>query len=195
MKKKVGIYIQSGKISEAKVQLVAANSLRPTDKALKDLTDRIDLIGAPASDLSFTEKYGDYTGLAGLKGKVVILDFFAHWCPPCKASMPDMRKLTDELGAKGVEVVGVTSYYGYYKDRSKKIEKPEEYADMKGFMEDYKIDHPVIFVEHDEFKKYHVPGIPQFVLIDQNGVVRNVQVGYSAESFATFRKSVEALLK
>lgn len=149
------------------------------------------LVGSIAPELkTMPNMYGSYTNLASLKGKVVILDFFAHWCPPCKASMPDMRKLSDELGDK-LQVVGVTGYYGYFGSKSG-IDEKEEYADMKGFMDEYKIDHPVVYIDRGDFAEYGANGIPEFVLIGKDGKVKNVQVGYSAGSFAKFREMVEA---
>jgi thiol-disulfide isomerase/thioredoxin len=153
------------------------------------------LPGTPAPEFTtvMSDKYGAFTNLADLKGKVVILDFFAHWCPPCKASMPDMRALSDELGNK-VEVLGVTGYYGSFGTKQG-ISQSEEFADMKGFMDQYKMDHPVIYIDKGEFAKYGVTGIPEFVLIGKDGKVLKVQVGYSKESFVDFRTAAENAAK
>jgi thiol-disulfide isomerase/thioredoxin len=148
------------------------------------------LIGTAAPALSLLPgAYGAFTDIAALKGKVVVLDFFAHWCGPCKASFPDTRSMSDALGDK-LAVIGVTAYYGYYGTK-KGIDEKEEFGDMREFIDQYKIDHPVVYVQKDEFVKYGVSGIPEFVLIGKDGNVKKIQLGYSKESFADFRKAVE----
>lgn len=166
------------------------NSLNMARRSASYSITRTTLVGTSAPELTvMSDKYGAFTDLSALKGKVVVLDFFAHWCPPCKASMPDMRAMTDALGDK-VDVVGVTAYYGYFESK-RGISKSDEFADMKGFMNQYKIDHPVVYVEKDQFGKYGVSGIPEFVLIGKDGNVKKIQLGYDKPSFAEFRKAVE----
>jgi thiol-disulfide isomerase/thioredoxin len=194
---KAEILVDAGLTAEAKKTVLAAlkgkNLASPDLRSLVTLKNRLSLEGSTAPEFTFTRKYGEFTSLSSLKGKVVILDFFAHWCPPCKASFPDFRKLTDDL-ASNVAAVGVTSYYGFF-DKEQNLSQADEFARMSGFLEKYRIDHPVIYVEKTEFDKYGVPGIPQFVLIDKQGKVKAVQVGYDAPSFAEFRKKVEAAVK
>lgn len=196
---KLAVLSAAGKDAEAvaygKTVLAKLTPKSRTAASFAAALSRITIKGTDAPEIPFTEKYGDFTNLASLKGKVVVLDFFAHWCGPCKESMPDMRKLTDDLDSKGLEVIGVTGYYGFFgKDSSKKIDKKTEYADMKGFLDQYKIDHPVIFTNEPWNSAYGVTGIPEFVLIGRDGKVKNLMVGYDASGFQDFRKSVEAAL-
>src|SRR2546426_8169567 len=72
------------------------------------------LVGKPAPEIT-----GDFAlngkpvKLADLKGKVVLLDFWAVWCGPCIATFPHLREWNKDYKDKGLEVVGVTSYYGF----------------------------------------------------------------------------------
>jgi len=155
------------------------------------------LVGAVAPSLTVERSSGGtFTGLEQYKGKVVLVDFFAHWCPPCKASYPDMRKLYDDLHDKGLEIVGVTTYYGYYNDQ-KGLTPDQEFAKMADFIKEFNIAWPVAFgkdKDRKNFEAYGVTGIPTVAVIDREGKVHSLDVGYSAASFKKFRAEVEKLV-
>lgn len=175
------------------------------DEALKTANDRtkgqltvlrnqLVLVGIPAPTLKADQKYGEFPGLAGLKGKVVILDFFAHWCPPCKAEFPSMAQMYADLKPKGLEVIGVTKYYGYIGDPKVKLKPEEEYAKMADFIKEQKMTWPVVFGGQENFETYGVTAIPHVVVIGRDGVVHHLDIGYSPALFAKFRKTVEEIL-
>ncbi|QYK53945.1 MAG: TlpA family protein disulfide reductase [Fimbriimonadaceae bacterium] len=162
-------------------------------RALNNTKTRMTMVGMAPAPIESSRGYGEYTSLAALKGKVVMVDFFAHWCPPCKAAFPDMRKMYDDLKGKGFEIVGVTRYYGYY-NKEQNLSQDDEFARMKGFIEEFKINWPIIYDNNNSFTNYGVSGIPTAVLIDRKGVVHEFHVGYSPESFKAFRAEVEKLI-
>ncbi len=171
-------------------------SLEPSNplvRSAQTYRSQLTLTGGMAPPLSFERKYGDYTSLADLKGKVVLLQFTAHWCGPCKASYPDVRKVYDELGSKGLEVVMITRFYGYY-GAERDLTPDQEYAKMEGFLKDHNLIFPMLFTSNDMFTNYGVSGIPHMALVGRDGTVKAIQVGYSAPSFAEFRKKIEAEL-
>jgi thiol-disulfide isomerase/thioredoxin len=115
-------------------------------------------------------------------GKVVLVDFWASWCGPCKQSFPVLDALTAEYGARGLVVLGVSV--------------DEEAAAMERFLE----RHPVEFatvrdVEHKLVAACAVEAMPTSFLIDGQGVVRFVHRGFrGAESAKELREHIEQLL-
>jgi peroxiredoxin len=165
----------------------------PIVKSANMLRTRLTLKGSPAPEITFDKQYGTFTNLASLKGKVVVVDTFAHWCGPCKASFPEMRKMYDDLKPKGLEVVGVTEYYGFMgQDRG--LTPDAEYAKMADFRTQYNMDWPIVFGPKSNFENYGISGIPTAYVIDRSGKIRDIHVGYSPESFKEFRTEVEKLV-
>ncbi|RLE18219.1 MAG: hypothetical protein DRJ14_04360 [Acidobacteria bacterium] len=130
------------------------------------------------------------------KGKVIVLDFFAPWCGPCKAAIPVLSKLYLENRDKGLDVIGVTRLYGYYADgktRQQNITAAKEAELIATFVKSQKASYPMALVgNEDAFKDYAVTGLPHSVLIDRKGIIRRVFTGmYSQKSFI---KAVRTLL-
>lgn len=163
-------------------------------RSLKFAGIRAGMVGTAPPEIPVTDKYRDFTSVEALKGKVVIIDFMAHWCGPCKAAFPDIHKLYEKYKDKGLEVLSVTRYYGYY-DTQKNLNPSQEYAAMAGFLKQYQLDWPVIFTENDTFADYGITGIPTMVVIGRDGLVRTLHVGYSAQSFKEVETLVGDLIK
>jgi thiol-disulfide isomerase/thioredoxin len=162
-------------------------------KAFVAKTNFITIVGNPAPALKRERGYGEFTGLDAYKGKVVVLDFMAHWCGPCKMAFPDMKKMYNDLHSRGLEVVSVTTYYGFF-DKEQKLTPDAEFAKMEGFVAKYGLTWPVVFGDASNSETFGVSGIPHFVIIDQSGKVNSITVGYSPDLHAKLRKTVEDLL-
>jgi thiol-disulfide isomerase/thioredoxin len=131
-----------------------------------------------AKEIPAQRTIGKYDGLSKLRGKVVVLDFFAHWCVPCKRAFPELRDFYNRYHPQGFELVGVTSFYGYY-GGERDLSADQEFARMERFVREMNVTWPVAFDKTKSYEKtYGVSAIPQLVIIDRRGIVRMVQVGY-----------------
>lgn len=162
-------------------------------RSAKGSLARLTMLGAPAPALMKERSYGTFEGLASMKGKVVLLDFFAHWCGPCIASFPDMKQLYADNKDKGLEVVGFTTYYKYYK-QERNLEPDVEFGKMGEFIKEYDLPWPVVYGDRSNFDAYGVTGIPHVTVIDRAGNVRKIKIGYSKDSFKEFKEYIEKLL-
>ena len=137
--------------------------------------------GAKAPEIGLKDLSGKTVDLASLAGKVVILDFWATWCAPCREEMPELQKFYKKYNAKGLEIVGIS------------VDKGPE--GIKDFINKLKVTFPVVHDEgHKVADKYSPPRMPSSYIIDRKGVVRYVHGGYRAGDAAQFEKEIQELL-
>jgi thiol-disulfide isomerase/thioredoxin len=159
-------------------------------KTLKSALTQLEFIGKPAPAIS-AEKWlnSDALALDSLKGKVVVIDFWAPWCPPCRQVIPTLAKDYNELKDKGLVVIGFTKLYGNYRDDTQnkgKVEADEERALIQGFVERWKLTYPIAISDKGEdFEDYGVSGIPTMVFIDKAGNIYEIKVGSGDEAAIT----------
>ncbi len=137
------------------------------------------LVGKPAPDFGDTALDGTPLKLSNLKGRVVMLDFWATWCGPCVQAIPQVQELSDRFRDKAVTVIGVNQDRG---------NEPL----VKKFIEKKKITFPQFMDEGEVGRAYEVSAIPCTVLIDKEGVVQKVTIGGGREDEVA--EDIEALL-
>jgi cytochrome c biogenesis protein CcmG/thiol:disulfide interchange protein DsbE len=127
--------------------------------------------GEPAPPFTLASLEGSQISLADFRGKVVILNFWATWCPPCKREIPDFIALQTKYAAQGLQVVGVAV--------------SDEESAVRKFVSDAGMNYPVVFGTPAVSSQYGgIESIPTTFIIDREGRTRETFVGYrSADTF------------
>lgn len=135
---------------------------------------------AMAPDFTLKTPEGRDVKLSSYKGKVVIIDFWATWCPPCRKGIPDLVELKKKYGKKGFEVIGISV------DRDTKNE-------VVPFIKNYGINYPVVFYNDNVVRDYGgIQSIPTSFVIDKQGKVVASYVGLREK--AVYEEIIEKLL-
>lgn len=148
-------------------------------------SDSMGLVGNPAPDFSVASMTGSRgaVSLKGLRGNVVLVDFWGTYCLPCKHSFPKLQELNAAYSARGLHVVGIS----------------EDEADDKGkiatFADTYGAKFTIGWDEDRAIARRYKPDVmPSTYVIDKKGVVRFAHVGYHDGDEISIRKEIESLL-
>lgn len=137
---------------------------------------------AAVRDLTFADEGGRTLHLAELKGQVVLLDFWASWCVPCRVSFPAVDALHKELGKKGFSAVAVN------------VDEQRKNADA--FLEVRPHTMPVVFDPKGQAAEaFELKAMPSALILDRAGHVRFRHMGYTEKTIAQYRAEILQLLK
>jgi cytochrome c biogenesis protein CcmG/thiol:disulfide interchange protein DsbE len=127
--------------------------------------------GPVAPDFSLPDLSGKLCTLSAYKGNVVVLDFWATWCPPCRMSLPEMVELQKKFKDKGLVILGVS------------LDDPRQANDkyLLAFKEKFGINYTILRYDGKVIRDYFgfkSPVIPTIFVIDREGKIRNKHEGY-----------------
>jgi peroxiredoxin len=135
-------------------------------------------IGSRLPDFSVKDLQGHPLSSADLRGKVVLADFWATWCQPCKKEMPGYQKLLDYYGSRGFVVIG------FKFDTMRDMEEPLPFASKIG------VRYPLAVGTEDVKQKFGgIEGLPTTMLYDRQGILRTKVIGFE------YTDNVEQALK
>ncbi|MDH3253337.1 MAG: TlpA family protein disulfide reductase, partial [Ignavibacteria bacterium] len=137
-------------------------------------------VGKPAPDFTLATIDGQSDlSLKDLRGYVVVLDFWASWCAPCRRSLPELALL--ESGMKGVKVLAINI--------------DDERQNGIDFLKRNRVSVIALYDKDKEVvSRYDIPAMPSALIIDKKGIVRFLHVGYTADDLDGFKKQIEGLL-
>jgi peroxiredoxin len=141
--------------------------------------------GAQASDFTLRDLDGRQVHLSDFGGKVVLLDFWATWCVPCAAELPQLEQLYQTRKDDGFVVVGID------------MDGPESVAQVVPFARRYNLTFPTLVDEETRVVNVYNPKrvAPMTVLIDRRGIIARVRNGYNAGDEKLIADDVASLLK
>ncbi len=143
-----------------------------------------DVIGNKAPSFELKSVTGDTVKLAEMEGKVVLLDFWAVWCGPCRKSMPFFQELQDKYGKDGLEVVGV-----HVEDRMPPPDEVAEYLAKLG------VTYTNVVSTVDTDNEFMIFAMPTTYLVDREGVIVKRHIGFNpATAPAELEEYVRSLL-
>jgi len=139
-------------------------------------------LSGKAANFTLKSRSGKNIKLSELRGEVVMLNFWASWCGPCRKEMPLLEKIHKKYKRLGFTLLGVN------------VE--ENSSDAKNYLKDVNVTFPILFDRTQKTSKlYDVSAMPTTILIDRNGNKRFIHKGYKAGYENDYKKQIKKLLR
>lgn len=136
-----------------------------------------------APDFALADLSGRTVRLSGLRGKVVLVNLWATWCPPCREEMPSMERLYQRLGPRGMELLAVSQ------------DDPDARPAVERFVEEVGVTFPILLDPmRDVGSRYRVWGYPETFVVDRDGRIVERVIGPRHWDAPDHVAAIEALL-
>src|SRR5712692_9041661 len=204
LKKKDEAVAAAQELRQLALTLPSGNLYKLAQRRLLAIAPDIDLFksftdapaSAPALRDIVADEWIDQTPvkLADLRGRVVLLDFWATWCGPCRVTFPRLQKWHESYKDKGLVILGVTNFFGHAE--GKQLTQAQELVYLRGFKKKFHLPYGFAIADtKDNDFNYGVSSIPTTFLIDRRGVVRLIAIGSSDEEAAMLNKMIKKLIE
>jgi thiol-disulfide isomerase/thioredoxin len=135
-----------------------------------------------APDFTLKSETGKNLKLSELRGKVIMINFWASWCGPCRQEMPVLDQLYKHYRPLDFTVLGVN------------VEQNPD--DAKSLLKDVSVSFPILFDKENKVSKlYDIKGMPSTVLVDRDGNVRYVHIGYQSGTEQEYQEQIRTLIR
>jgi peroxiredoxin len=136
----------------------------------------------PAADFSLPSRAGQSVSLAALRGQVVLINFWATWCGPCRKEMPLLEQIQKKYAPLGFTMLG--------------INVEEDTTQMEAFLGDVPVSFPILLDPANTISKlYDVAAMPSTVIIDRKGNVRYIHQGYQPGDESRYQDVIRQLIR
>jgi len=166
----------------------------PTIDLFKDLNEMATAAAAPPEIVANEWIDQSPIKLADLRGRVVLLDFWAPWCGPCRVTLPRLQKWHETYKDKGLVILGLTSFEG--NAEGKELTRVQEMDYLRDFKKKFSLRYGFAVADsQNNDRNYAVSSIPTTFLIDRRGIVRFISVGSSDLESAALNKMIKKLIE
>jgi thiol-disulfide isomerase/thioredoxin len=133
-------------------------------------------VGLPAPDFVLNDLAGKPVRLSDLKGKVVLIEFWTTWCPPCKMAIPELNALQRKYMDREFVILSIST--------------DEDISTVRSYVEENDVRFPVLFDDKNVNVSYRIYTIPTVVVVDENGLVLKHHRGFAPGIFEELLKDV-----
>lgn len=164
-------------------------------RRLKIREKQYKLLGETAPELADVDKWfgGSPQTLSEMRGKVLLLDFWATWCIPCLDAFPALVEWDQTFKKDGLEILGVTRYYG--QAEGFQVDSAAEFEFLQRFKKSQSLTYDFVITKGQANQiNYQAMSLPTTVLIDRKGIIRYLETGTSRSREAEVRKMIVKLL-
>lgn len=137
--------------------------------------------GQPAPNFKVISTTGQTISRENYRGHVLILDFFATWCQPCRQSIPHLVEMNRKYGKQGLQILGIS------------VDEDGERA-VKMFAEEFRVNYPLALAGDPMTRAYGIRSVPIMYLVDKKGIIVEVNRGFSNEMARSVEQTIKRLL-